>query len=442
MSQLFADTSTIPLVQASVQYGEAIAFSVQLQQVAARPYWRVRPLLVMLAAFDSTSFVSGGSQQSAVSPNAPLDVDFCGLNRPDLAGAWPMLDSGNAAGARSQPDALMGPDAWQSGAALASQVLNQSFSAFLTPALTAEMLYLLTNSAFTSGGAMQADLLSPSVPAAALGRALAVPDGSGGFAVPMRNTFMFTDGSGHLTTLAGRALLFCSITVVEPYVPLAAFGAYPAYSDAAAALGDTVVLNGASPAPLAVPGYVLDPWHGDALTYFIPSVPVSTSGVVCGDSSILQAYAPTGITVQFQPYTTATCANLLARGSPAGRRLMSTQSSLFKPPARSPKTAPTAGVLIEPAALPQTRGVVVPSQAQHAPVTARNPVASPPPPPASGPALKRAPRAVTVSAAVIGAVGAVAATVVLAQVAYMQRKAQRPVVKTPPHGQFGGKLKL
>ena len=359
-SDLFVNSDALPGIQAPVQYSQAFAFTVQLSNIVTRAYWRVRPALALLVVSSGTDIMSGGNTQSVVSSSAQLSTDFCGLNRPDLAGVWALVDAGTGSGARSEPDQLVDAGAWANGGGLTSSIFNISIADALDPELLRLLQRVVANHT-VSIASLQADLLSDGT---ALGRAAVVPDSTGGFAVPMRNRFIVGE-----KTLESYALIFCTITITEPYVPLVAFGAFPAYTDANAALIDTSAVNNGYLSPIAVPGFVLDPVLGDALMYYFPAVPISTSGYICGDAAIIASGldAAHAAVVVIMPATSAVCQKFL---SPASRRrLLATATPLSVNTMQTSSPQP-------PVALPRM-GVTL--------LTMPDPTASPPPPPHPNP---------------------------------------------------------
>jgi hypothetical protein len=80
-------------------YSQALAFKVQLQDMATRAQWQLRPALAILTAFtDGGSSPSVGTEPDIASTykafgaSTQLDVDFCGLNRNDLVAAFAFAD--------------------------------------------------------------------------------------------------------------------------------------------------------------------------------------------------------------------------------------------------------------------------------------------------------------------------------------------------------------
>ena len=228
---------------------------------------------------DAPPATSGGP----IGTGALLDVDWCGLNRPDLAGAWAIVDGGSG---QAEPDTLV--DARKTSS------LPQGMASLVTPALAGALTTLMTTSTFTDIAGLQSGVYSAAVPASAHGAAAVVPDGSGGFAIPMTNRF---------TALSGLNIAFCSIVYSEPYNQLVAFGTFPVYTNAPAAAADTGLMDSTAAAPIAIPGYNLSS-GGDALMYYIPNPPVSTGGVVCvthAAQAAIEAAAPSSTLTFLSP---------------------------------------------------------------------------------------------------------------------------------------------
>ena len=412
LSDLFADSDGLQGVQAPIQFSQAFAFTVQLNNLVTRAYWRVRPVLALIVAASGTDILAGGNTQSVVSADAQLGTDFCGLNRPDLAGVWALVDVGTGSGARSEPDQLVDAGAWVNGGGSMSVIFNTSIANAFDPLLSVLFQELVTNYT-TDIAALQEDLL-PS--GAGAGRAAAIPDGSGGFAVPMRNRFVI--GGDPLTS---HALIFCAVTITEPYMPLVAFGAFPAYTDRAAALTDTSAVGGAYLEPIAVPGFVLDPINGDALMYHFPAVPISTAGYICGDAALIGANLTEAhaAVVAIRPVADAVCQTLLTPAS--RRRLLATSTpivgnSLQKSPARTPVRNARVGVRFLTTPDPHTSPP--PPRATRTPPARAPPRASPPLAAAAGrsfsapPPLPPPPHMGSASEAHLSMAALVAATVV------------------------------
>ena len=288
-----------------------------------------------------------------VTPNK-LDASFCGLNRPDMVALWAMVDDPSNATA-TEPDGLVDATNWALGA-VPGDVLGVNILDAMTPALFSNLQSALTNSSFNEFAALQHDILSPSVPRSAIGRAAVIPDGSGGFAVPIRNRLSVNGGS-----VSGYSTMFCSVFVAQPYTPLVAYGMFPVYTNADAAAADTQTFNGVTPPPLAVPGYVLNPAEGDALLYFFPSVPASTAGMICGSVGVLGPYVPTDAIGGFKMLDPSSpeCTAFLQRmkGAATGRRrLLASQSPLsfstFRTSAPQPPTVVSGAAVFLEAAPP------------------------------------------------------------------------------------------
>lgn len=271
LTDLFVSPDTLAPVQGNVQYGQAFAFTVGFSDASTRAYWRLRPELVVMAAFD------GGAPPASsgtLSPASPLDVDFCGLNSTGLVGVWAITDSSAMGTAPSEPDALVNAALWGGS----GTYLNVSDS--MTPALKVLMLELLANNTFSSIEDMQGDIMPEQYRGLRLATAV-VPDGRGGFAVPARNRFFL---GNRQSTLAGYSVVFCAITIAMPYNQLRVANTFPAYTTEAAALLDTGYVNGEVPAPIRALGVTLG--AKDALQYFIPANPISTAGVICTDVAL------------------------------------------------------------------------------------------------------------------------------------------------------------
>ena len=433
LSDLFSDPDALEPVGAMVAYSEAFAFSVQLASQATRAEWTVRPALVLMVAHSSDAVAASNA---TISDAAQLDVDFCGLNSTDLVAAWVVLDAGAAAGASAEPDTLVDAASWANGTALTSLVLGTSVSNALTPSLLATLQSAALTNNFTDIAGLQGSILPKGAPAGAVGRTAIVPDASGGFAMPARNRF-FSEGA----SLAGYAISFCAVTIAEPYAQLVVGNAsgwtFPVYTSSAAALADTGSVAGVISPPIAVTGAALG--VDDALMYYVPAVPASTAGVICGRSAVLGAGASLP--------TSPECQALIRPGAGGSRRRMlaSTQLPLSlrltlaassRPPA-TPRPARTTFESYDAAAARAQHQEQ--QQQQLAPPDAAHPPSRPPAPNDVSDPQQQTARAVTPTAAgksspaphvdklpvvaiVVGSVGGVV-LVALGAYLYMRRPA-------------------
>ena len=389
LSECFLDTDALDTMTGSVQYSEAFAFTVQLANVATRAAWTLKPSVVLLAVFlgddlvGSSSALGAGWTQSQLSPTQQLDNTFCGLDRIDRVGLWALVDADTAGVASSAPDALVNATDWVNNVIAGKvNVGNATVLDAISPDLFSSLQDALTNNSFTDIASLGMEL--PHAPAGTQGRAAAVPDGSGGFAVPMRNRLTIDNR----LSIAGYAVMFCSIVLAVPYTPAIAFGTFPAYTNAAAALADTQAFNGQQPPPLAVPGYVLDPVNGDALMYFIPSIPATTAGFICGDIDVLGPYVPTSAVaaVRILSASSATCTSILSSGQPpassARRRVLATQSvsKSFSPFRTSAAQPPTSAVSPSLLLLPVNASAPQPPTAAVPPTSIKSSLLKPPRP--------------------------------------------------------------
>ena len=440
LSDIFSNPDALQPVGKMVAYSEAFAFSVQLASVATRALWTVRPALVLMVAHSSNVVTPSAA---TISTKAPLGVDFCGLNSTDLAAAWVIMDAGAASGAGSEPNTLVDAAAWAGGTALTSGVLSTSVSDAFNPDLLATLQAAAASNNFTDIAGLQGSIMPKGAPPQAVGRTAVVPDASGGFALPARNRF-FSEGA----PLSGYAISFCAVTITEPYAqlvvgdPASASWTFPAYTSRAAALADTGSIGGVVADPIAVSGEALG--AGDALMYYIPAVPASTAGIICGQTAVLGAGASSPSSPQCQ-------ALILQRTPPSRRRMLTTTSRPLstrltrtaapRPPATVPPVATTFESLVisEPNGPPNGP----PNDSPPPPSTPDSPttpqaVDSPPYPPlmyqsardaAASPSESPAPstksNTVTIVAIVAGSVGGVAA-ISLGAYLYMRRARKQP----------------
>ena len=242
ISELFLNPDAL-LGITDIAYDEAFAFMVQLRDPIARKEWTVAPAVILMAAHAG---VGPSTSVMNITAGAPLTTSFCGLDMPELAGAWAIVDAGSLSGAASGPDALVDAAQWvANGGAIGDALHAINVTDALTPDLVATLTALVTNNSFSDISSLQSDILGSTVSSAVA----VIPDGSGGFALPARNRFFMDDA-----TLAGYSVSFCAITVVKPYSQLRAGVWFPVYTNAAAALSDTGSVNGAILAPMTIRG--------------------------------------------------------------------------------------------------------------------------------------------------------------------------------------------
>lgn len=278
LSELFANP--LPPVNGNIPYSSAFAFHVRLESEAHRPYWTPHPKLLMVAAHSENPPSHNGGPLTS---NAPLDVDFCGLNSTSLLGAIAIVDTGAETNGGSPYDSLYDADGWlnpQNNPALSA------VASVLSPGLLAIVQQTVGVVDAPSLAILQSNLL-PSVSLPSVQHGMVVPTPDGGFAVPLRHRFT-------INTKRQFSLSLCSIVQVEPYFAFSAFGSFPAYATAAAAISDTVMTDGSSPPPIAVPGYVLSPTDGDTIMYYFPARPATTRGLLCVDPQTDQTPFLTG----------------------------------------------------------------------------------------------------------------------------------------------------
>lgn len=377
MSELMDRSDDFPGPDGQIEYSQAFGFAVKLLDVNARSFWRVRPAFILMVASSGLDIPSGQSTLTSIGAENQLGMDFCGLNRPDIVGVWAIVDSQSA---YSEPDLLVDAQVFARAGGNVSDAIDASIADALSPDLMVRIQDVLDQSSLSDTSAMQRDILRD-VPAG-IRRAAVIPDYTGGFSVPLRNRFFL-----HSSSLAGNALLFCAVTITEPYTPLVAFGTFPAYSGPDAATADTGSVNGIVYPPIAVPGYVLDPVNGDDLMYFIPVNPISTSGYICGSQDVLEPLLydnQTGIASFMDPLDQS-CQSFLQSVSGGRRKLHAVQAPLSfqtmrTAPASGPMRPPTASVRLAPRPLNQT--LSPPRNASSRPPPFPPPIAfrRPPPP--------------------------------------------------------------
>ena len=320
LSDYFVDVDSMSS-PASIEFSQAFAFSVQLVSQATRALWTLRPSFVLMTVFDGPQSGSAGVQ-NALNPGQMLDESFCGMNRTDQIAAWGLVDVQRAPNVSSAPDALLNAQSWLSSASDA-----------LSPGLVTAIEGVLSGSSFSDFTSLQGDILPPKAPSSSAGLAAAVPDGTGGFAVPLRNR-LFVDAS----SAAGYTMMFCSVVTATPYTQLVAFGSFPVYTNKQAAMADSLSVNGAFAPAFGVPGYVLDPKNGDALMYWFPSMPASTSSLICASIDVVGPYVPALVqnVVTIQSPSSPACQSFVKSIS-GRRRLLTTQKKLEFSALKTPK---------------------------------------------------------------------------------------------------------
>ena len=292
---------------------QAFALTVQINNTDDRKLWRVRPELILMVAHTGDP---PPEMSRTISPDDPLDATFCGLDREDLVTAWAITDASRIVsssidgGFDSEPDALVDTALWTIGGG-ADPFYNVTDG--ISPELHAKLMDVLTKNSFSDIASMQGDIMPLTYRNRGLGVAV-VPDSTGGFGMPARNRFFLGK-----TTLSGYSISFCVITVAQPYGQLRVRNTFPVYTDMASALRDTASVSGIISPPVSILG--VDMGASDALRYYVPAYPASTSGRVCTDvPSALGTLATT-------PSTDPACESLMS-GTPVSRRrhLLATQS--------------------------------------------------------------------------------------------------------------------
>lgn len=221
----------------SVVYSQAVAVYVDLA-VAAPTTWQLRPRLTVLVGTSSAPTPTPAF--GALTGDAVLESSWCGLDRSDLLGAFVFVDAGAGGEMNDAPDVA---------AQLASPLYSEDLASHL-----AELLY---GGNALPPGSVQGDIMR----GGAEHRLYAVPDANGGFAVPMRNTFVSQLYDGFYLTMC----MVVSATVVEPQT-LAGWS--PLFYTYAAAVANSMPgSDGSTHAPLRVSG-VFD------IDYFMPWSPV------------------------------------------------------------------------------------------------------------------------------------------------------------------------
>lgn len=265
-----------------------------------RNAWQLQPALMLMVAHDTSKTVAAGfangyeeftSSTSKPTPADPLDVTWCGLDQTDaVVAVWSVQDTrtadGNVAGTYLAGYATSGASTLTKLGPVYNNIVDS-----LSSGLKDSIGNYVMNNVFTGIADLQTDILggvpgtlftNASLAAGSYTNVAIVPDATGGFAFPLRNRF-FINGKA-----SGYQLSFCTITQAIPYLAMAigdcaseancnAF--YPAYTTYAAALADTLSVNG-----VVSPPQVLNPSDvagGAWVKYYMPSKPASTSGKVC-----------------------------------------------------------------------------------------------------------------------------------------------------------------
>jgi hypothetical protein len=142
-------------------YSQALAFKVQLQDMATRAQWQLRPALAILTAFtDGGSSPSVGTEPdiastyTAFGASTRLDVDFCGLNRNDLVAAFAFADGANAGAV----DGLSSPII--SGGVITDLGRWGNMEEGLTTGLNSRLAQLIQANAFNSVDVFQGNIFS------------------------------------------------------------------------------------------------------------------------------------------------------------------------------------------------------------------------------------------------------------------------------------------
>lgn len=311
-------------------YSQALAFKVQLEDMATRAQWQLRPALALLTAFnDGGSSPSVGTQSDIVSTytafggSKKLDVDFCGLNRADLVAAFAFVD-GAGAGAI---DGLSTPVITNGQIADLGRWGNMEQG--LTSGLNSRLAQLIQANAYSTVNVFQGNIFSTAANTgtdAGQARVFNVPDATGGFAIPLRNRLRV---NGQIGTYS---IKFCALVEVAPYNATARGSWYPLYPTKAAALADTLAVNGAINDPIEVYGsdfvggsYSATSSPAAAVKYYLPYNPISSGGKICVPASQMSNAKLSAVSTRVaNAVSDAGCAAMIAgtSGIFAGRRLM------------------------------------------------------------------------------------------------------------------------
>lgn len=281
-------------------YSQALAFRVQIARPADRLMWEVRPQLIVLAVHGQP-LQNKSPSTDMLSSGVVLDTSFCGLDRTDLMGAYVFVDSG---GEGSMTFATV------SGGVPAelSQVGTLQVADIMTTSLRRMLAALVTNNNMTNSSLFRGGL-GPSHNDEGF---FAVPDSEGGFAVPLRNRLSVKGVVG------GVSVTFCALVSAQSHERFYRNGWFPLYRTLQAAERDSGALaNGLIPAPLVYygPSFASAPGPSstkpsEALKYYMPQAPLSTSGVTCVDRAAGLPVPPSSMN-----YTTPICTRFIPGGT-------------------------------------------------------------------------------------------------------------------------------
>jgi hypothetical protein len=298
LSQIVYDNEANSVAGAhAFAYSEALAFKVQLRDLATRAQWQVIPALTLLVAFQNSSVGTSSSDASAGVPlnagsvtsqwrsfggqtGGQLTASWCGLNRPDRVAAFVFNNS-----AANVADGLTAPQL-SNGLITGLGVYGNMQNAFST-ALNQELAALIAYNSYSNVSLFQGNIFPTATGSADQTRVFNVPDATGGFAVPLRNRLRVNGQIGTYT------VQFCALTEVMAYNASVRNGWFPLYTTAAAATADTLSVGGALAAPFMVfgsnfvGGYSAAANPGAAVAYYMPQKPASTNGVLCVPSGHL-----------------------------------------------------------------------------------------------------------------------------------------------------------
>lgn len=310
-------------------YSQAMAFKVQLQDMATRAQWQLRPTLALLAAFNdggSSPSVGGEPDISSVftsfSSSNQLQTTFCGLDRTDLAAAFVFKDGSGAGGI----DGLTTPTV--SGGVITNMGRFGNMDDGLSPALSARLATLITSNSFTDVSVFEGNIYTTNMTSdSSQGRVFNVPDATGGFAVPLRNRLRI---NGQIGTYS---IKFCALVEVAPYNATVRNGWYPLYPTKAAALADSLAVDNVLTDPIVVYGsdfvsgsFSATSSPGASVKYYLPFYPISSGGTICVPAAKMGIDKLVAAGVRVKSAAVKECSDMISGtlGIYNGRRLQST----------------------------------------------------------------------------------------------------------------------
>ena len=207
ISQIVAANEGTSAVGGTVVYSQAIATYTTLVQPAPSS-WQLTPTLALLVATTDEPTYNGDSVP--LNESSVLHSDWCGLDRTDIQGAFVFLQSSSAG--------------VMENVSIASELSSHIYGNDLVGVLKA----LVASNMTVTPAMLQSDIKGSTSQGL-----FAIPDTTGGFAVPVRNLFVSS-------TQDSFYLSICMVVKATPVAPVDVNGWYPLFYTNDAAVAATI----------------------------------------------------------------------------------------------------------------------------------------------------------------------------------------------------------